>query len=291
MGTGKVLTEEDFKEGDSTKDTSKAPDAKDTIPADEVIEVKGKEKKEPEKEVEPSEGKEESLPKPSDKEPPKYKYASMEEYDKGYKEAEKKMHEATTENARLKRELDDFKKPKEPINTLDDQIKELRKETMQKIRQLPADSPTRDDDAADLWMSLNRKITKLEIEEERKKESTERDVIKRTYDRAVGEGLKTDAELRILGSEFTKTDPNLPIDSRIENAITSTKGIIGQLREGFVEKQKQDTKEKDDLKVLGRGSSRREKSDEKEDKRPDSMSQALVETNERRRLKKDDLYR
>jgi len=63
---------------------------------------------------------------------------------------------------------------------------------------------------------------------------------------------------------------------------------LSRLRDGLVEKQKKDDKDKEDLKVLGRGSSRREKSEE-EKKEPTSMSQQLAELNEKRRIKKDDL--
>ncbi len=278
----KVLTEEDFKEGSQTEDTSKS------IPADEKIEVKGKE--EPEEKLEPSgKGKEESLPEPS--EDKKYKYASMDEFDKAYKEAERKMHEATTEASELKRKVAHYEKPIEkPAVTIEDKINEMTDQVLDKIRLIPADSPTRDRDAGRMWTKLHADVDDIKYEDRQRKSNTERQIVTKTYERATKEGIKTDAELRILGYEFSKTDSGLLTDDRISQAIDNTKGVLSQIREGLVEKQEKDKKEKDDLKVVGRGSSRREKSEE-EDKKPTTMSQQLAQLNEQRKLKKDDIFR
>ncbi len=284
---GKVLTEEDFKEGNKPeeKDTSKP------IPADQKIEIKGKE--EPEEKVEPSKKvEEEPQPEPSE-EKPKFKHATWEETEKARIEAEKKMHEATTEKSKLERELSQYKKPPEKPTTLEDKIKEMTKDTVGKIRLIPQDSATRDEDAAFLWATLQSNISDLKYEERSNAERTQKNVVQRTYEKATKEGIKTDAELRILGYEFSKTDPSLSTDERITQAIDSTKETLSQIREGLVEKQERDKKEKEDLKVLGRGSSRTVKSDEKDkekEKGGSSMSEALSQINQSRRLKKDDLY-
>ncbi len=280
---GKVLTEEDFKGGsEPEKDTSKP------IPADEKIEIKGKE--EPIKEPEPSEkGKEEPQPEPS--EDKKYKYASMDEFDKAYKEAEKKMHEATTKAAELERKVTYYEKPPEkPAVTIEDKINEMTDQVLDKIRLIPADSPTRDRDAGRMWTKLHADVDDLKYEDRQRRSDTERQIVAKTYEKATKEGIKTDAELRILGYEFSKTDSGLSTNDRITQAIDNTKSVLSQIREGLVEKQEKDKKDKEDLKVLGRGSSRTVKSEE-EDKKPTTMSQQLAELNERRKLKKDDLFR
>lgn len=273
----KVLTKEDFEEADKTKDTS----AKET-------EEKVESKAEPEKKIESSENEEESLSKSSDQKT--YKYASMDEYDKAYKEAEKKMHEATTEKAELRRKLDYFERPaiEKPV-TIDDRVKEIRKDTMQKIKMLPSDSPTRDDDAADFWGDYTRKVARIEYEENQRKADTERTMTSRIYETATKEGMKTNAELKILGNEFSKTDPSLALDDRIQRAIEGTRSVISELRDGFVQKQELDKRDKDDLKVLGRGSSRREKSEGKDKETLGTLSDDLAKLNESRKLRNEDL--
>jgi len=276
----KVLTEEDFQEGEhKSEDTSKTPE-----PQKEVIE--GKEQPEPEAKEEPSKDREEPQPKPS--EDKKYKYASMDEFDKAYKEAERKMHEATTEKAQLSRELEQYRKPKESPVTIDDRIKEMTKDTLTKIRVLPSDSPTREEDAGYLWAKLQSDISDVKYEERHKKEESERSVAKKLFGKASTEGLKSDDELDMVGFEFSRIDPGIPTEDRISQAVEITKGRLSRLRDGLVEKQKKDEKDKEDLKVLGRGSSRREKSEEVKEE-GETMSQALTKLNEQRKMKKEDL--
>jgi len=278
----KVLTEEDFAEGSESKDTSKS------IPADEKVEVKGKE--EPKEKTEPSE-KEKEEPQPEPSEEKKYKYTSMDEFDKAYKEAEKKMHEATTKVAELERKVAHYEKPPEkPALTIEDKINEMTDQVLDKIRLIPGDSPTRDRDAGRLWTKLHADVDDLKYEHRRNSEETERKTIKKIYDQATKEGLKTDEELDYFSYRYSKTDPSLSIDERTSQAVEATKTGLGRLREGLVEKQEKDKKDKDDLKVLGRGSSRPLKSEEK-DKEPTTMSQQLAELHEKRKLKKDDIFR
>ena len=277
----KVLTKEDFAEGDKPEEDTSSTPAQDEI-------VIGKEKEEPEKKVEPSEDEKEPQPKPSEEK--KYKYASMDDFDKAYKEAERKMHEATTKAAELERKVSQYEKPREAVVTIDDRIKEMTKDTLTKIRVLPTDSPTREEDAGYLWAKLQSDISDVKYEERHKKEESERTVAKKLFGKATTEGLKSDDELEMVGFEFSRIDPGIPTEDRISQAVEITKGRLSRLRDGLVEKQKKDEKDKEDLKVLGRGSSRREKSEE-EDKGPTSMSQQLAELNEKRRIKKDDLWR
>lgn len=283
---GKILTEDDFnKGGDPTKEDTSSQ----SIPADQKFDQDGKAiVEEPEKKETPiEEAKVEPLPKPSDEFKPKHK--SWEETEKAREEAERKMHEATTSKASIERELAQYKKPLEkPIPTEDERIAEITDEALKNINAIPADSPTRDRDAAIVWGKAQRKISRLEIDESNRQVSSEREIVTKTYERAQKEGIKTDAELRILGFEFSKADSSLGSDDRINSAIESTKSILSQIRDGFVKDQERDKKEKDDLKVLGRGSTRKDKSTEKETK-PTTMSQQLAELNEKRRMTKDDL--
>ncbi len=280
---GKVLTEEDFKGGsEPEKDTSQS------IPADQKIEVKGKE--EPIKEPEPSEKvKEEPQPEPS--EDKKFKHKTWEETEKARQELERGFTDKSMKLAEAEKKIAHYEKPPEkPAVTIDDKINEMTDQVLDKIRLIPADSQTRDRDAGRMWSRLHADIDDLKYEERQKRSDIERKIVTKTYEKATKEGIKTDAELRILGYEFSKTDSGLSTDDRIAQAIDNTKGVLSQIREGLVEKQEKDKKEKDDLKVLGRGSSRTVKSEE-EEKTPTTMSQQLAELNEQRRLKKDDLFR
>lgn len=274
---GKVLTQEDFVEGETKKeDTSVTPE-----PIEEV-----KVEKEPEREEEPSKDEEEPQPKPSEEK--KYKHATWDETEKARVESERKMHERATYAAELERKLAKYEKPPEKPFTVDDRIKDMTKDTLSKIRLLPPDDPDRENQAGYLWAKLQGDITDIKYDERSRATDRERDVVKKTYDYATREGIKTDAELRILGYEFSKTDSGIPVEDRISIAVTNTKEVLGQIRSGFVEKQEKEKKEKEDLKVLGRGSSRQEKSETKKPEN-ESMSQALSKLNEQRRMKKEDL--
>ncbi len=285
---GKVLTEDDFnKGGDPTKeDTS----SEKTIPADQKFDQDGKEViEEPEKVETPTkeeEAKVEPLSKPSDEFKPKHK--SWEETEKARLELERGFTEKSMKLSEREKELEKFRKPPEkPVATEDDRIAEITDEALAKIGALPGDSATRDRDAAIIWGKAQRKISRLEIDESNRQVSSEREIVTKTYERAQKEGIKTDAELRILGYEFSKTDGSLNSDERINQAVESTKGILSQIRDGFVRDLERDKKEKDDLKVLGRGSTRKDKTEEKEERT--TMSQQLAQLNEKRKMTKDDL--
>ena len=277
MGTGKVLTEEDFEEKAESEDTSETPPQKEVI--------KGKEKEEPKKE-EVSAGEEEPQPRPS--EDKKYKHATWDETEKARVEAEKKMTEKSMEASELRKRLEKYERPKEEPATLQDRIDRMTDDTVERINTLPQESPTRQKDANRMWAKLQSDIYDLKRDEERRTEEQSRSLWKRVYDAATKEGLKSEEEIDFVISKFSRTDASLSVDERISSAVDNAKTSISKLREGFVEKTKE--KEKEDLKVLGRGSSRREKS-EKEEEPPKTMSQQLAELNEKRRLKKDDLFR
>jgi hypothetical protein len=284
---GKVLTEDDFnKGGDPTKEDTSSEKA---IPADQKFDQDGKEViEEPEKIEAPSkeEAKVEPLSKPSDEFKPKHK--TWEETEKARLELERGFTEKSMKLSEREKELEKFKKPPEkPVATEDDRIAEITDEALRNINALPADSSTRDRDAAIIWGKAQRKISRLEIDESNRQVSSEREIVTKTYERAQKEGIKTDAELRILGYEFSKTDASLNSDERINQAVESTKGILSQIRDGFVRDLERDKKEKDDLKVLGRGSTRKDKTEEKEERT--TMSQQLAQLNEKRKMTKDDL--
>lgn len=285
---GKILTEEDFnKGGDPTKEDTSSQ----MFAADQRIDQDGKpivEEPEkvltPEKEEKPGE---EPLPKPSDEFKPKHK--TWEETEKARLELERGFTEKSMKLSEREKELEKFKKPPEKaVPTEDDRIAEITDDALSKIGALAADSSTRDRDAAIIWGKAQRKISRLEIDEANKTAYTEREIVTKTYNAAQKEGIKTDAELRILGFEFSKTDTSLSPDDRIEKAIESTKGILSQIRDGFVRNQERDKKEKDDLKVLGRGSTRTDTKETKETKST-TMSSQLAELNEKRRMTKEDL--
>ncbi len=300
---GKALTKEDIESGKSPHDEDTSPK---TIPTEQMFDQDGNMIEEEPKgdetpPLEKKEGDEEPLLKPSDDDK-KYKYKSLDDYDKAYKEAERKMHEATTKASTLEREVATLKKPIESkIPSVDDRIAELADDAIKQIGALPieyddAGKPTsasmtkRDRDAAIIWAKTQRTISRLEIDASRKEVEGERSIVSKTYKKAQEEGLKTDAELRILGYEFSRTDPNLPVDDRINEAIGNTKTMLGQVREGFVQAQEKDKKDKEALRVLGRGSSRTGEKETKGGEKPTTMSDQLVKVKESRKVKKEDLF-
>ncbi len=299
---GKVLTKEDIESG---VDPHKKDTSPDTILTEQkfdqdgnVIEEEPKEDETPH--LEKKEGDEEPLLKPSDDFKPKHK--TWEETEKARVESERKMHEATTKASTYEKELAQYKKPVESkIPSVDDKIAELADDAIKQIGALPIEydgegKPTsismtkRDRDAAIIWAKTQRTISRLEIDASRKEVDGERSIVNKTYKRAQDEGLKSDAELRILGYEFSRTDPNLPVDDRINEAIGSTKSMLGQVREGFVQAQEKDKKDKEALRVLGRGSSRTGEKETKGGEKPTTMSDQLVKVKESRKVKKEDLF-
>jgi hypothetical protein len=298
---GKVLTKEDFDgSGEPNKDTPKA----DAIPADQKFDQDGKAIAEgpvgdelpPEKE-EPGE---EPLPKPPDSFKPKHK--TWEETERAREDAERKMHEATTKSSDYEKRLALLEKPPEKQKTIDDHIEQITEQAGKEIDGLQVEydidgKPTReslikrDRDARLLWAKAERQIVRLELQEQEKAKTAHHTIATSLYNHASKEGLKTDDELDMVGMAFDRTDPSLNLDDRVGQAVDTVKTRISRLREGFIQKQKSDKEEKDELKVLGRGSSRSGgRGKEEKDTKPDSMSKQLSEMNESRRLKKDDLW-
>lgn len=276
----KVLTQEDFKEGETAKEDTSKPEPE----VDDKIVIQGRQEPEPEQKEPPS--REEPQLKPSEEK--KYKYANMEEFDHAYKEAERKMHEATTRAAEYEKKLAQLNPPK--VETIEDRITKMTEDTLDRIRTIPSESASRDRDAGVLWAKLQREIARMELEEERKKQHEQDSLSRRLYDRAEREGFKSKTEMKWFGREFGETDPSLSVDDRISRAVESTKEALSDLRAGLVPKSESDRDAKDAMKVLGRGSSRSTKSsdDEKQGK-PKTLSDILSETYENRRMKREDL--
>jgi hypothetical protein len=297
---GKILTAEDFdKSGDQTKDTSQ-----DNIPADQKFDEAGKAiVEEPEKKEAPVEDKAkgdlEPQPKPSDFKP---KHKTWEETEKARLELERGFTEKSMKLSDSERELEKYRKPPEkPAPTIDDQITEIAESAIKEINAIPIEYDTegkpkpesltkRDRDAAVVWAKANRKISRLEIQETNRESESHKNVVSKLYKGATDGGLKSDDEMEMVGMLFDRTDPKLDLDTRVSQAVENTKIRISHFREGFVKGQELDKKEKDELKVLGRGSSRKGGKEEGKETKPSTMSQQLADMNESRRLKKDDLY-
>ncbi len=291
---GKVLTEEDFSKGG---DPIKEDTSPQVLPADQKVDQDGKIiVEEPEKVEVPikvDEGGKEPLPKPSDEFKPKHK--TWEETEKARIELERGFHDKSMRASELEKRLEEHEKPtKSQTPTIDDHIAEIADEALKDIGALAADSQTRDRDAAIIWAKAQRKISRLEIDETNKAVEAERTASAGLYKLAKKEGfnMEDQDELEELGYQYNKQPSHLSVEERINKTVESAKERLTRIRGSFatkLEKDKErDKKEKDDLKVLGRGSSRKDKPEDKETK-PTTMSQQLAELNERRRVGKEDL--
>ena len=302
---GKVLTKEDFAgSGDPTKeDTSPKgtpTDIKDQVfDADQKFDQDGKPIGEPEgKETPAIEEPVESQSKPSE-EGFKPKHKTWEETEKARLELERGFTEKSMKLSDYEKRLAKLEKPVEKQTpTIDDQIADMTDVALKEIEMLPWERDTsgkavpsskRDRDAAIIWGKLQRKIARLEVDDASKVSNSEHDTTRKLYDASQKEGIKTDAELRILGYEYSKTDGSKDVDDRIKDAVESTKGILSSIREGLVKDQQKDKKDKEALKVLGRGSAGKRDDSESKKVQPSTMSQQLAELNEKRRMTKDDL--
>ena len=298
---GKIVTKEDLEDGGFKDTFSEATPSDKSIPSDQKFDQNGKEMadEEPSEDasIEEKDGKE-SLSKPLDEFKPKHK--SWEETESARATLEREFHTKSGENAELKRRLAALEKPPEKKVADEDEISKITDETLKEMDNLryeygsdgkPTPESIRkvDRDKAIIWNRGQEKIADLVYEKRSRKATSEHDVITKTYNRAQKEGLKSDAELRILGAEYSRTDSSLGVDERIEAAIEATKGIVSSLREGLVKDQKKDKEEKDNLRVLGRGSNRGKETTDTTPKKPSTMADDLAELNKKRTMTKDDL--
>ncbi len=291
---GKVLTEEDFnKGGDPTKEDT----SPQTLTADQKVDQDGKiiveEPKKDEVIAKEDKGGKEPLPKPSDDFKPKHK--TWDETEKARIELEREFTKKSMRLSEIERILEEHEKPlKSQISTIEDPIAGIADEALKDIGALPADSQTRDRDAAIIWAKAQRKISRLEIDETNKAAEAERTASAGLYKLAKKEGfnMEDQDELEELGYQYNKQPSHLSVEERINKTVESAKERLTRIRGNFATKlekdRERDKKEKDDLKVLGRGSSRKDKPEDKETK-PTTMSQQLAELNEKRRVGKDDL--
>jgi hypothetical protein len=289
----KVLKKEDFQEEETVAEDTSTQE----IPSDAMIGEDGK-VVEQEPEAEKKEGGEEPQPKPSEKK--EYKYKSIEDYDKAYKEAERKMHEATTRAANLEKEVTQYRKPEPKTPTIDDKIVEITDEAIKAIGALPIQydaegKPTtesltkRDRDSAIIWAKAQRTISRLEIDEREKETSNWRSTVSKLTKKAKDEGLASDDEMDMVAVAFDRLSDIGSLEDRISQAVEVTKSRLSRLREGFTRRQVQDKDEKDSLKVLGRGSSRKEGDKTSGSDKPATMTDALRQSKESRRVKREDL--
>ena len=291
---GKVLTEEDFNKGG---DPIKEDTSPQILSADQKVDQDGKIiVEEPEKVEVPikvDEGGKEPLPKPSDEFKPKHK--TWEETEKARIELERGFHDKSMRASELEKRLEEHEKPsKSQTPTIDDHISEIADEALKDIGALAPDSTSRDRDAAIIWAKAQRKISRLEINETNKEAEAERTASTGLYKLAKKEGfnMEDQDELEELGYQYNKQPSHLSVEERINKTVESAKERLSRIRGNFATKlekdRERDKKEKDDLKVLGKGSSRKEGKEEKETK-PTTMSQQLAELNEKRRVGKEDL--
>jgi hypothetical protein len=93
----------------------------------------------------------------------------------------------------------------------------------------------------------------------------------------------------MVGLEYSRTDPTLPPDDRIDEAVTRVRDRVSRLRDGFVRNQDKNKKDKEDLRTLPGGSRKTpETKDTKKDTKPSTLDNQMAELNEKRRLTKDE---
>ena len=300
---GKIVTKEDLEgENPNRKDTSSEATPSDkSILSDQKFDQNGKEivGEEPETEIP---GKEEDgkepLPKLSEDFKPKHK--TWEETESARTTLERDFHTKSGENAELKRRLAALEKPPEKKVADEDEIARITDETLKEMDNLryeygsdgkPTSESIRkvDREKAIIWNRGQEKIADSVYEKRSRKATSEHDTTTKLYNLAQKEGLKSDAELRVLGAEYSRTDSSLSVDERTVSAVEATKGIISSLREGLVKDQKKDKEEKDALRVLGRGSNRGQETVDTKPKKPSTMADDLAELNKKRTMTKDDL--
>jgi hypothetical protein len=147
----------------------------------------------------------------------------------------------------------------------------------------------RDRDSAIIWAKAQRTISRLEIDEREKETSNWRSTVSKLTKKAKDEGLASDDEMDMVAGAFDRLSDVGNLDDRISQAVEVTKSRLSRLREGFTRRQVQDKDEKDSLKVLGRGSSRKEGEKTSGSDKPATMTDALRQSKESRRVKREDL--
>jgi hypothetical protein len=193
------------------------------------------------------------------------KYSSHEEAEKAYREAEKKLHESTTEAAKLKKVVDDLTKKIDAANektadtgpkksTWEVKREKVLKDTMTAANAIPADDPEYNTKVAQIWIDAQMQVSKIALEEQR---AAEEDL--QLVQKSVSKALK-DVEIDgvpgvedLFWAQAKKADRNLSLADQIKWAAGEVKALIDGIRGKERTRMKEEKDTRDNLNVLGRG--------------------------------------
>ncbi len=211
------------------------------------------------KEEQPSEKKEDEVPA-------KFRFKNQEESEVAEAEAKRKMHEATTESAGLKRQVAEMSTKR---TTEDDQefISEVTQEAAKSMRALSDEDPDIRDKELKIMGEMNMKIaqriaerqTPQIMDEQRQQQEAHTSAVSRVKELLANEELKTDQHFNLFVTiqarvMADRVDYNqLPEEEQFGLVMSEMRPLIGHTEERFKEIQEANDKIKKDMAAVGRG--------------------------------------
>lgn len=192
------------------------------------------------------------------------KYSSHEAAEKAYREAERKLHEATTEAAKMKKIVDDLTKKIDAANNKTDtgpkksewEVKreKVLKDTIAAANAIPADDAEYNTKVAQIWIDAQSQVSKIALEEQR---AVDEDL--QLVQKSVSKALK-DFEIDgipgvedLFWAQAKKADRSLSLADQITWAASEVKAVIDGIRGKELTRMKEEKDTRDKLDVLGRG--------------------------------------
>lgn len=192
------------------------------------------------------------------------KYKSHEDAEKAYREAEKKIHEATTENSQLRKKMEDLeRKINESIGPRDQgprrsvydvERERIKKETFSAAQAIPETDPEYQLKIANIWMDAQDALARVAYQEQ---EAARSDI--QVVQTIVADAIKK-AELdkipgieELFWAKSAKADRSLPLEDQINWTISQCKAIVEGIRGKEVGRMQQEEENRQRMEVLGRG--------------------------------------
>ncbi|MBU1307860.1 MAG: hypothetical protein KKF33_20340 [Alphaproteobacteria bacterium] len=237
---------------------------------------------------------------PGEEEEFKPKHKSWNETERARLEAEKMGHTAKEEAARLKRELEEYKRTfrevkgdQKPQPQADTPRKRILREANAKIARLNPDAPDYNEQVQDVWAEANEKIAEAKIKEQRGEELKATSGISMAENALKKAGLSLMVDDPVTGDQVDigidafwalATHPNMPKGVSQQEEIQWVLDQIKMYNDAVIKKHLEGQKAKPGNKPLGRGGEISKA--EEEDETPSTLKDEWEEVKQSRRIKR-----
>lgn len=231
--------------------------------------------------------------------PKPFKYKTHEEAEKGAAEATRKLHDLSTENAQLKKQLEEIQarettgkeNQQPPMSKYDQERERITKDTIAQDNKLDTNDPEYDAKRTELWANFTANMAKIAAQEVQEADKQAQEDLK-AINTAINAALKT-ADLdkipgihELFDAHAAKADRKLTLQQQIDWAVSQCKATIDNLKghQDSRRKEQHDTTSKFD--VLPRGARPNQTQVKSDDNTSKTMGEARKAALDRRRLKK-----